>query len=137
MVWFHGGGYDQGTGGSIGYDGAALARYQDVVVVTVNHRLNVLGYLYLNEVGGSEFSESANLGQQDLVAALRWVRENITEFGGDPNNVLIFGQSGGGGKVSNLLAMPMAKDSFIARSCKAEPASEAVLEMQQHEPRKR
>ncbi len=112
MVWFHGGGYDQGTGGSIGYDGAGLARYQDMVVVTVNHRLNVLGYLFLGDVGGADFANVANVGQLDLVAALGWVRDNISAFGGDPNKVLIFGQSGGGGKVSNLLAMPSAKGLF-------------------------
>ena len=112
MVWFHGGGYDQGTGGSIGYDGAGLAEHQDVVVVTVNHRLNVLGYLYLGDVCGSDFAESANVGQQDLVASLKWVKENISAFGGDPNKVLIFGQSGGGAKVSTLLAMPSAKGLF-------------------------
>lgn len=112
MVWFHGGGYDQGTGGSIGYDGAGLARYQDVVVVTVNHRLNVLGYLFLGDLGGPGFEGSANVGQLDLVAALQWVRDNISAFGGDPNKVLIFGQSGGGGKVSTMLAMPAAKGLF-------------------------
>ena len=112
MVWFHGGGFDQGTGGSIGYDGAGLARHQDVVVVTVNHRLNVLGYLHLAEVGGADFANSTNIGQQDLVAALRWVQGNISNFGGDPNKVLIFGQSGGGAKVSTLLAMPSAKGLF-------------------------
>lgn len=112
MVWFHGGGYDQGVGGSIGYDGAGLARKQDVVVVSVNHRLNALGYLFLGDAGGSEFEASANAGQLDLVAALRWVRDNINAFGGDANKVLIFGQSGGGGKVSTLLAMPNAKGLF-------------------------
>ena len=112
MVWFHGGGYDQGTGGSIGYDGAGLAEKQDVVVVSVNHRLNVLGYLFLGDAGGSEFEASANVGQLDLVAALQWVRDNINAFGGDPNKVLIFGQSGGGGKVSTLLGMPCAKGLF-------------------------
>jgi para-nitrobenzyl esterase len=112
MVWFHGGGFDQGTGGSIGYDGAGLALHQDVVVVTVNHRLNVLGYLYLAELGGPDFVNSANVGQQDLVAALQWVRANISAFGGDPNKVLIFGQSGGGAKVSTLLGMPSAKGLF-------------------------
>jgi len=112
MVWFHGGGYDQGTGGSIGYDGAGLAEKQDVVVVSVNHRLNVLGYLFLGDAGGSEFEASANVGQLDLVASLQWVRDNIDAFGGDPNKVLIFGQSGGGGKVSTLLAMPCAKGLF-------------------------
>jgi carboxylesterase type B len=89
MDWFHGGGFDQGTGGSIGYDGAGLAQHQDVVVVTVNHRLNALGYLYLAEVGGPDFAGSANVGQQDLVAALQWVRDNISAFGGDPNKVLM------------------------------------------------
>lgn len=112
MVWFHGGGYDQGTGGSIGYDGAGLALHQDVVVVSVNHRLNVLGYLFLGDAGGPGFETSANAGQLDLVAALQWVRDNINAFGGDPNKVLIFGQSGGGGKVSTLLAMPSAKGLF-------------------------
>src|SRR5882724_3087301 len=112
MVWFHGGGYDQGTGGSIGYDGAGLAEKQDVVVVSVNHRLNVLGYLFLGDAGGSEFEASANVGQLDLVASLQWVRDNIDAFGGDPNKVLIFGQSGGGGKVSTLLAVPCAKGLF-------------------------
>ncbi|MEK6287727.1 MAG: carboxylesterase/lipase family protein [Acidobacteriota bacterium] len=112
MVWFHGGGYDQGTGGSIGYDGAGLAQKQDVVVVSVNHRLHVLGYVFLGDAAGSEFEASANAGQLDLVAALQWVRDNINAFGGDPNRVLIFGQSGGGGKVSTLLAMPSAKGLF-------------------------
>jgi para-nitrobenzyl esterase len=112
MVWLHGGGYDQGAGGAPGYDGAGLAHHQDVVVVSVNHRLNVLGYLYLGEVGGAEFEGSANVGQLDLVAALEWVRDNISAFGGDPGRVLIFGQSGGGGKVSTLLAMPAARGLF-------------------------
>jgi para-nitrobenzyl esterase len=112
MVWLHGGGYDQGSGGALGYDGAGLAHHQDVVVVSVNHRLNVLGYLYLGDVGGSEFEGSANAGQLDLVAALEWVRDNISAFGGDPGRVLIFGQSGGGGKVSTLLGMPAAKGLF-------------------------
>ncbi|HXU08016.1 MAG TPA: carboxylesterase family protein, partial [Blastocatellia bacterium] len=105
-------GYDQGTGGSIGYDGAALALHQDVVVVSVNHRLNALGYLFLGDVGGEGFESSANIGQLDLVAALQWVRENISAFGGDPAKVLIFGQSGGGGKVSTMLGMPSAKGLF-------------------------
>ena len=78
----------------------------------VNHRLNVLGYLYLDEVAGPEFAGSGNAGQLDLVAALKWVRDNISQFGGDPNNVMIFGQSGGGAKVSTLLAMPDAKGLF-------------------------
>lgn len=112
MVWLHGGGYDQGSGGATGYDGAGLAQHQDVVVVSVNHRLNVLGYLHLGDVGGPDFEGVANAGQLDLVAALQWVRDNISVFGGDPGRVMIFGQSGGGGKVSTLLAMPMAKGLF-------------------------
>ncbi|MEX0678791.1 MAG: carboxylesterase family protein [Pirellulales bacterium] len=114
MVWLHGGGFDQGSGGSPGYDGAALAKHQDVVAVSLNHRLNVLGYLYLGDILGSEFAESANSGQLDIVAALAWVRDNIEAFGGDPNRVMIFGQSGGGAKVSTLLGMPAAKGLFHA-----------------------
>jgi len=112
MVWMHGGGFEQGSGSALGYEGGGLARHQDVVVVCVNHRLNVLGYLYLDEVAGPEFAGSGNAGQLDLVAALQWVRDNISQFGGDPNNVMIFGQSGGGAKVSTLLAMPAAKGLF-------------------------
>jgi para-nitrobenzyl esterase len=112
MVWLHGGGYSSGSAGFTIYDGANLARYHDVVVVGVNHRLNVFGYLYLAGMGGAKYAESSNVGQMDIVAALEWVRDNIAKFGGDPNNVTIFGQSGGGGKVSNLLAMPPAKGLF-------------------------
>lgn len=114
MVWLHGGGYDQGSGGSVGYDGLALAKHRDVVTVTLNHRLNVLGYTYLGEILGGEFADSANAGQQDIVLALQWVRDNIAAFGGDPNRVMIFGQSGGGGKVCALLGMPGAKGLFHA-----------------------
>jgi para-nitrobenzyl esterase len=114
MVWLHGGGYDQGSSGSVGYDGLALAKYHDVVMVSLNHRLNVLGYSYFGDILGGEFETSANAGQQDIVLALSWVRDNIEAFGGDPNRVMIFGQSGGGGKVSALLGMPMAKGLFHA-----------------------
>src|SRR5262252_273159 len=109
MVWLHGGGYDQGSSASVGYDGFALAKFDDVVLVSVNHRLNVLGYSYLGDILGGEFAEGANAGQQDIVLALNWVHDNIEAFGGDPNRVMIFGQSGGGGKVSALLGMPGAK----------------------------
>jgi para-nitrobenzyl esterase len=122
MVWFHGGGFDQGTGGSIGYDGAGLAQHQDVVVVTVNHRLGALGYMYLGDAGGPDFAESANIGQQDLVASLQWVRDNITAFGGDPGKVLIFGQSGGGAKVSVLLGMPSAVGLFHSAIIESGPS---------------
>lgn len=112
MVWLHGGGFVTGSGGFIAYDGANLAHNEDVVVVTLNHRLNVFGFLYVPGVGGEPYADSANLGLQDIIAALAWVRDNIAEFGGDPGNVTIFGQSGGGGKVSALLAMPAAQGLF-------------------------
>ena len=112
MVWLHGGGFATGSGGFIAYDGANLARSQDVVVVTVNHRLNVFGYLYLADVGGAKYAESANVGMRDIIAALQWVHDNIERFGGDPGNVTIFGQSGGGAKVSTLMAMPGARGLF-------------------------
>ena len=112
MVWLHGGGYTSGSGGFICYDGARLAERHDVVVITVNHRLSVLGYLYLAGLGGERYARSSNLGNLDIVAALEWVRDNIAAFGGDPRNVTIFGQSGGGGKVSSLMAMPAAKGLF-------------------------
>ncbi len=112
MVWLHGGGFAFGTAGAPLYDGTNLARAGDVVVVGVNHRLNVLGYTYLGEHLGAEFSASGNVGQLDIVAALQWIRENIAAFGGDPNRVLVFGESGGGMKVSALMAMPSAKGLF-------------------------
>jgi para-nitrobenzyl esterase len=112
MVWIHGGGYTYGSGSSLGYDGANLARFGDVTVVCINHRLDIFGYLYLGGSGGPEFADSGNVGQLDIVASLQWVHDNIARFGGDPGNVTIFGQSGGGGKVSTMLAMPAAKGLF-------------------------
>jgi para-nitrobenzyl esterase len=112
MVWFHGGGYAVGSGGSVRYDGSNLARKRDMVVVTVNHRLNAFGFLDLSSVGGAKFAGSGNVGMLDIVAALEWVRDNIASFGGDPGNVTVFGESGGGGKVSTLMAMPAAKGLF-------------------------
>jgi len=112
MVWLHGGGYSQGSGAFTIYDGANLACRHDVVVVTVNHRLNVFGYLYLAGLGGDKYANSSNVGMLDIVLALEWVRDNIEAFGGDPSSVTIFGQSGGGGKVSTLMAMPSAKGLF-------------------------
>jgi len=112
IVWLHRGGFDAGSGQELpGYDGANLARKGDVVVVTLNHRLNVLGFLDLSDFG-EEYASSANAGMLDIVAALQWVNNNIEAFGGDPDNVTIFGQSGGGGKVSTLLAMPSARGLF-------------------------
>jgi para-nitrobenzyl esterase len=112
MVWFHGGGYSAGSANWEMYNGANLAAKQDVVVVTVNHRLNVFGYLYLADLGGEKYASASNVGMLDTVAALEWVRDNIAGFGGDPGNVTIFGQSGGGGKVSTLMGMPAAKGLF-------------------------
>jgi para-nitrobenzyl esterase len=112
MVWFHGGGYAVGSGGSVRYDGSNLARNHDVVVVTVNHRLNAFGFLNLSGIGDERFADSGNAGMLDIVAALEWVRDNITNFGGDPGSVTVFGESGGGGKVSTLMAMPAAKGLF-------------------------
>jgi para-nitrobenzyl esterase len=112
MVWFHGGGYAVGSGGSVRYDGSNLARKHDVVVVTVNHRLNAFGFLDLSGIGGARFADSGNVGMLDIAAALEWVRDNIASFGGDPGNVTVFGESGGGGKVSTLMAMPAAKGLF-------------------------
>jgi para-nitrobenzyl esterase len=111
MMWIHGGGYTYGSGSSLGYDGANLARSGDVVVVCINHRLNIVGHLYLGGAGDA-YADSGNVGLLDIVAALKWVRDNIARFGGDAGNVTIFGQSGGGGKVSTLLAMPAAKGLF-------------------------
>jgi para-nitrobenzyl esterase len=112
MVWLHGGGFTSGNGSYSMYDGANMARKHDVVNVTVNHRLNSFGFLYLADVGGEKYANASNAGILDVVAALEWVRDNIANFGGDPNNVTIFGQSGGAGKVSTLLAMPSAKGLF-------------------------
>ena len=112
MVWFHGGAYSSGTSNEIETDGARLSRRGDVVVVTVNHRLNAFGYLYLAEIGGADLADSGNVGQLDLVLALQWVRDNIAGFGGDPGNVTIFGHSGGGAKCATLMAMPGARGLF-------------------------
>jgi para-nitrobenzyl esterase len=112
MVWIHGGGFSRGSGANPVYDGTNLARKGDVVIVTLNHRLNIFGHLYLARLGGSEYAESGNLGVLDLVLALRWVHTNIAEFGGDPANVTIFGQSGGGAKISILMGMPQTRGLF-------------------------
>ena len=112
MVWLHGGGYTSGSGGFLCYDGKQLAGKHDVVAVTVNHRLTALGYLYLAGFGSERYATSSNLGNLDIVAALEWVRDNIAAFGGDPDSVTLFGQSGGGGKVSSLMAMPAARGLF-------------------------
>jgi para-nitrobenzyl esterase len=111
MFWCHGGGFASGSGSSPDTNGTNLARRGDVVVVTINHRLNVLGFADLSEFS-TDFAASGDVGMLDIVQALQWVRTNIAQFGGDPNTVMIFGQSGGGRKVETLLAMPSAKGLF-------------------------
>jgi para-nitrobenzyl esterase len=112
MVWLHGGGFGAGSGNELpSYDGENLSRRGDVVVVTLNHRLNILGFLNLEKYG-ARYASSGNVGMLDIVAALEWVRDNIAGFGGDPALVTIFGQSGGGAKVSVLMGMPSAKGLF-------------------------
>lgn len=126
MVWFHGGGFASGSGDYTMYDGANLARRHDVVVVTTNHRLNAFGYLYLAGLGNAKFANASNAGLQDMVQSLEWVRDNIANFGGDPNNVTIFGQSGGGGKVATLMATPSAKGLFHRAICQSGAAIKGV-----------
>jgi para-nitrobenzyl esterase len=112
MLWCHGGGFATGSGSSPVTDGGNLARRGDVVVVSINHRLNVLGFTYLGDLVGPDLAQSGDAGMLDIVHALRWVRANISRFGGDPGRVTVFGQSGGGRKVATLLAMPSAKGLF-------------------------
>ncbi len=110
MFYIHGGGFTFGSAYELAsQDGAQMARHHDVVSVTVNHRLNILGFLDLSEFGGPAYADSVNVGMTDLVAALQWVRANIASFGGDPDRVMIYGQSGGGSKVTTLLGMPSAQ----------------------------
>jgi para-nitrobenzyl esterase len=112
MIYIHGGGYFTGGGGGGVLDGSNLAKFGDVVVVTLNHRLNAFGYTNLSFCEDERFADAANVGQLDLIAALHWVNRNIAQFGGDPGNVTVFGQSGGGSKIMVLLAMPAAKGLF-------------------------
>jgi para-nitrobenzyl esterase len=109
MVYFHGGGFSFGSAYELpSHEGAQMARRHDVVQVSVNHRLNALGFLDVSQIGGPAYAGSVNVGMTDLVAALRWIRKNISNFGGDPDKVMIYGQSGGGSKVTCLLGMPSA-----------------------------
>jgi para-nitrobenzyl esterase len=121
MFYSHGGGYVTGSAGSRGQDGSNLARHFDVVVVETNHRLGLLGFLYLDELGGDAYAGSGNNGVLDIVDGLRWVHDNIAAFGGDPANVMIFGESGGGGKTSALYAMPSAAPYFNKASIESGP----------------
>ena len=112
LVWLHGGGYEAGSSiEHIAYDGASMSRAGDAVVVSINHRLNVLGYFDLSDFG-EEYANSGNAGGDDIIAALRWVHDNIASFGGDPDNVTVFGQSGGGAKITTLLQTPAADGLF-------------------------
>jgi para-nitrobenzyl esterase len=112
MVYIHGGEYSSGSGSSPLYDGTRLCLRGDVVVVTLNHRLNAFGHLYLGRLAGADYAASGNAGLLDLVLALNWVRDHASEFGGDPQQVMLFGQSGGGAKIATLLAMPAARGLF-------------------------
>ena len=127
MVFMHGGGFSGGSGHDLlSYDGESLARNHDVVVVNHNHRLNVFGYLNLEPIAGEEFAMSANVGMLDIVAVLEWVHTHIAAFGGDPGSVTIFGQSGGGGKVAALMAMPAAKGRFHRAMIQSGPFLKAL-----------
>lgn len=126
MLWLHGGGFTGGSSGFTIFDGANLARKHDVVLVGINHRLNVFGFLYLADIGGEKYAHASNVGMRDIVLALEWVRDNIAAFGGDPGNVTIFGQSGGAGKVSALMAMPSAKGLFHRAVIESRPGEKGL-----------
>lgn len=112
LFWIHGGGFASGSPAFLNTDGSALARRGDVVVVSITHRLNVFGHLFLGGVAGEPYRDSANVGHLDIVRALEWVRDNIAQFGGDPRRVTLFGQSGGAAKIGCLMAMPAARGLF-------------------------
>jgi para-nitrobenzyl esterase len=128
LVWLHGGGFSTGSGSSAWYDGVRVASKQDVVVVTINHRLNAFGYLYLGDLGGGEFKDAASVGMLDCVLALQWVKDNIRSFGGDPKRVLIYGESGGGRKTSSMMAMLPAQGLF--HRCVVQSGSQLRLDTQ-------
>ena len=134
MFYNHGGAFSNGSGGAVDQDGANLARLFDVVVVETNHRLGIMGFLYLDEIAGTDYAGSGNNGTLDIAEALAWVNKNIAAFGGDPNNVMIFGESGGGAKTSCLYAMPAAAPYFNKASIESGPGvhmipKEAASEM--------
>jgi para-nitrobenzyl esterase len=121
MFYSHGGGFTTGSAAAPYQDGTNLARTWDVVVVATNHRLGLMGYVYLGELGGEEYATSGNQGLLDIRDGLKWVHDNIERFGGDPNNVMIFGESGGGAKTSCLYAMPSAARYFNRASIESGP----------------
>lgn len=121
MFYSHGGGFVGGSGAAQGQDGSNLARNFDVVVVQTNHRLGLLGFLYLDEIAGQDYAGSGNMGMLDIADGLKWVNQNIAQFGGDPNNVMIFGESGGGAKTSCLYTMPAAAPYFNKASIESGP----------------
>ena len=129
MVWLHGGGFSMGSSSDLLYDGTNLAR-RGAVMVGVNHRLNVFGYTHFGDIGGGEYAHSGNAGQLDIIFALEWIRDNIERFGGDPDRVMIFGESGGGAKVSMLLASPPAKGLFHAAVIESGPG----IKVEEREP---
>lgn len=126
MVWLHGGAFIQGTAWYPWHDGAELAQCGEVIVVSLCHRLGAFGFLYLHELGGDEFEQSGIVGMLDIVDALKWIRGNIAAFGGDPNRITVFGHSGGGAKISALLAMPEAHGLFHQAMIQSGPALEFI-----------
>jgi para-nitrobenzyl esterase len=134
MFYIHGGGFSFGSAYELAsQDGAQMARHHDVVSVTVNHRLNILGFFDVSSIGGSAYADSVNVGMTDLVEALRWVRDNIANFGGDPGCVMIYGQSGGGSKVTTLMGMPSAEGLFHRASAQSGGSGDAPSAAQSKE----
>jgi para-nitrobenzyl esterase len=134
MFYIHGGGFSFGSSYELpSHEGAQMARRHDVVQVSVNHRLNILGFFDVSEIGGSAYEDSVNVGMTDLVAALRWVHDNIENFGGDPDRVMIYGQSGGGSKVTTLMGMPSAAGLFHRASAQSGGGGNIPTQEQQRE----
>jgi para-nitrobenzyl esterase len=134
MLYLHGGGYSFGSSYELpSHEGAQMARHHDVVQVSVNHRLNILGFFDVSEIGGTGYEDSANVGMTDLVTALKWVQENIANFGGDPDRVMIYGQSGGGSKVTTLMGMPGAAGLFHRASVQSGGGGNIPMKEQQRE----
>ena len=134
MFYIHGGGFSFGSSYELpSHEGAQMARHHDVVQVSVNHRLNILGFFDVSEIGGSAYEDSVNVGMTDLVAALQWVHDNIENFGGDPDRVMIYGQSGGGSKVTTLMGMPSAAGLFHRASAQSGGGGNIPTKEQQKE----